>query len=244
MKFHHPVGTLLCVIVAACAAGCGGGGDPARPAPAPARAPAAIDFCGAAGTWRELRAPVAAAALGRGPAVVFLNDSTNDTCAWMSFGHALAAAGRTAVVFKYDSTAPTGERAATRAALAVARSASGGRPFALVGASLGARLVFEAAARRPRGLAGIVSLSGERQIDAYRDILPAVRRVQAPVLYAGARQDQLTAGTRQPAQIRAALPAGDARFVLVPGFAHGTELLDSARVQRAVDAFLTRTLGG
>lgn len=156
---------LLCIASAACAAGCGGGDS--APAGAPPKAPptpAAIDICGAAGTWRELRAPVAAAALGRGPAVVFLNDSSNDTCAWMSLGHAIADSGRTAVVFKYDSTAP--RRAATRAALAVARSAAGGGSFALVGASLGGRIVFEAAARAPHGLAGIVSLSGERQIDA------------------------------------------------------------------------------
>ena len=42
----------------------------------------------------------------------------------------------------------------------------------LVGASLGGRIVFEAAARAPEGPAGIVSLSGERRIDDYRDILP------------------------------------------------------------------------
>jgi pimeloyl-ACP methyl ester carboxylesterase len=152
--------------------------------------------------------------------------------------------GRTAVVFLYAATTAAGEADATRAALAVARSGARGGRFVLVGASLGGRIVFEAAARAPHGLAGIVSLSGERQIDAYRDILPDVRRVRVPVLYAGAREDSLTAGTRQPAQLRAALPSRDVRFVLVPGFAHGTELPDEARVRRAIDAFLARTLAG
>jgi pimeloyl-ACP methyl ester carboxylesterase len=188
-------------------------------------------------------AHVAAAALGRGPAVVFLNDSTDDTCSWLPLAQALAGAVRTAAVFRYPATTAAGEADATRVALAVARKAGGGR-FVLVGASLGGRIVFEAAASAPHGLAGIVSLSGERQIDAYRDILPDVRRVRVPVLYAGAREDSLTAGTRQPAQLRAALPSRDVRFVLVPGFAHGTELLDEARVRRAIDAFLARTLAG
>ena len=236
---------VVCALAAAGAIGCGGDRKEAAP---PSRdsppTPAAIEICGSAGSgWRELDVGGAdAAALGRGPAVVFLNDSSDDTCTWMPVARATADSGRTAVVFQYGSVAPRLERKATNTALAVAAKAAEGGRFVLIGASLGGRIVFEAAARMPEGLAGVVSLSGERRIDAYRDILPDVRHVRVPVLYAGARQDTLTQGTRQPDEIRAALPSREARFMLLPGYAHGTELLHAPPVRRAVDRFLAQTL--
>ena len=237
---------VLCATALAAAAGCGGGGAAPRtatPTASPdaiAATPAAVESCASAGAgWREPEGGADAAALGHGPTVVFLNDSSNDTCPWMAPARAAAGAGRTAVVLTYRSTDADGERAAVRDALA----AAGDGPFVLVGASLGGRIVFEAAARAPEGLAGIVSLSGERRIDDYRDILPDVRRVAVPVLYAGTREDSLTDGARQPRQLRAALPGDRARFLILPGFAHGTELLEAPRVRRAVDRFLDRTLG-
>lgn len=104
-------------------------------------------------------------------------------------------------------------------------------------------MVFEAAARTPRALAGIVSLSGEGSVEGYRDILPDVRRVRAPVLYVGAREDALIEGSTQPRQLRSALRSVESRFLLVPGFDHGTELLDGAdgsRVRQAIERFVRR----
>lgn len=75
----------------------------------------------------------------------------------------------------------------------------------LVGASLGGRLVIEAAASAPAGLAGIVSLSGERTVEDHPDILPAARRVRVPALYVGAREDPLTDGVRQQLHLHAAM---------------------------------------
>lgn len=244
-----------CVAAAVALAGCGGGGaQSATPAPAPTGTaaaaptpvPAAIATCGdAGGGWRELALPSGqvAAALGHGPGVVFLNMSDDDPCPWMPLARATAAAGRTAAVMEYGDVAAGAEREATEGALAVARAAGRGRPVVLVGASLGGRIVFEAAARSPRRIAGIVSLSGERQVEDYRDILPDIRRVTTPVLYAGTRQDALTDGMRQPREIRAALPAATtARFLALPGSAHGIDLLFSARVTRALDGFVAAAL--
>jgi pimeloyl-ACP methyl ester carboxylesterase len=222
------------------------------PPTASTEVPMPVDSCVDAGSgWRELEARangrrVVAAALARGPAVVFLNESGNDPCIWMDLARRMVGHGLSTAVFTYRSADAGHERDAAREALAVARAAIAGRRFVLIGASLGGRVVFGAAARSPRGLAGIVSLSGERRVLAYGDILPDVRRVTAPVLYIGSREDPLTDGIRQPQQLRAALGSRAARFMLVPGFAHGIDLLESpddGRVTRAIEHFVDRHLG-
>ena len=92
-----------------------------------------------------------------------------------------------------------------RDAVAVADRARSGNHYALIGASLGGRVVIEAAATRPSGLAGIVSLSGERTIQNYRDILPDARKVTSPALYVGAKDDFATQGERQQRQLHEAM---------------------------------------
>jgi dienelactone hydrolase len=163
---------------------------------------------------------------------VFLNQSGNDPCVWMDLARRMAGQGRSAAVFTYASADAAHERDDAREALAVARAATASRRFVLIGASLGGRVVFVTAATAPRGLGGIVSLSGERRVLDYGDILPDVRRVIQPVLYVGSSEDAWTDGTRQPRQLRAALGSREARFILVPGFAHGIELRGSGRPAR------------
>jgi pimeloyl-ACP methyl ester carboxylesterase len=219
--------------------------------PAPKRPPPPIDACVDVGAgWRvlDVRANgrrVDAAVLGRGPAVVFLNQSGNEPCIWMALARRMASQGRSAAVFMYASWDAAHERDAAREALAVAGAASASGRFVLIGASLGGRLVFVAAAGTPRGLGGIVSLSGERRVGDYSDILPDVRRVTTPVLYIGSREDGYTDGTRQPRQLRAALRSREARFILVPGWAHGIDLLqgpEGRRLTRAIEQFVSRHL--
>lgn len=197
--------------------------------------PAAVTVCASAGSgWRMLAGSgVDAAAIGRGPAVVFLNDSGNSPCDWMPLARRLAGAGYTAAVFVYADVAASAEDASRRATLDVARAAAAGGRYVLVGASLGGRLVIEAAATRPPGLAGIVSLSGERTVEDYPDILAAGHRVRVPALYIGAREDPLTDGVRQPRQLHAAMGG---QLVQVPGFSHGTELLTTDLKAKALEA--------
>jgi pimeloyl-ACP methyl ester carboxylesterase len=163
----------------------------------------------------------------------------------MVLARRMASKGYRAAVFSYTTTDAAHEQDAAREALAVARATAADARFVLIGASLGGRVVFEAAARTPRGLAGIVSMSGERSVLDYRDILPDVRRVTTPLLYVGSRNDGWTDGTRQPRQLRAALRSREARFILVPGFAHGIDLLDGPsgrRLTRAIEQFVGRHL--
>jgi pimeloyl-ACP methyl ester carboxylesterase len=241
-----------CVLLSSLLAGCGGGGTES-PTPAPAvtapRAPSPVDFCGDAGPgWHELavpgtEVPIDAVALGSGPAVVLLNQSDNDPCVWMPLARRLADARHTVAVFRYTDTAAASEKQALHDSLAVANAVADGGRYAMIGASLGGRLVFEAAARRPRGLAGIVSLSGETVVEDYADITPEIRRVTLPVLYAGTREDPLTAGSRQPRRIRAVLRARHPRFIMLPGAGHGIDLLDNAAVVNAIDRFVGERLG-
>jgi pimeloyl-ACP methyl ester carboxylesterase len=215
------------------------------------RPPTPVDTCFDAGPgWRPVDARangrrVRAAAIGRGPAVVFLNQSRNDPCVWMGLARRIASDGRSAAVFAYASVDAAHEREAARETLAVAQAAAADGRFVLIGGSLGGRAVFKVAAGSPRGLEGIVSLSGERRVLDYGDILPDVRRVTAPVLYVGSRDDPLTDGTQQPRQLRAALPSRQARFMLLPGFAHGIELLEDPAgrgVTRSIEQFVGQRL--
>src|SRR4051812_48538552 len=199
-RMRRIVGVLVLLAVG----GCGGGSEPRPSASAtPEAVPAFIRFCGdVAPGWKALDAggDIDAAVLGSGSPVVLLNQSDNDACAWLDEASALAADGHRVALFSYTSTTAGDEKGSVGEALAVAH-ALGGKPQ-LVGASLGGRIVFEAAARAPDAVAAIVSLSGERAVQDYGDILADVRRVTVPVLDLGSRRDPLTEGTKQPRQLK------------------------------------------
>jgi pimeloyl-ACP methyl ester carboxylesterase len=199
--------------------------------------------------WQPVAAGnVAAAKSGAGPmTVVFLNDSGNSVCGWLSLAEALVARRLQVVVFAYQSTAADDEPPAVLDALAVADDARKESRYVLVGASLGGRIVIEAAATHPPGLAGIVSLSGERSVEDYRDILPAARKVTSPALYIAAREDFYTKGERQQRQLHEAMRGRPNVLLQRDGSAHGTALLDpngpdGRVVQRRVLNFIDQQL--
>ena len=168
---------------------------------------------------------VDAAEIGSGPAVVFANDSGNSACAWLPLARTIAGQGLRAVVFTY---ADYSEAQSTKDMIAVARAAAGGHGYALVGASLGGRMVIENAAGQPAGLAAIVSLSGERVVDTFPDILPQARKVRIPALYVGARSDPFTDGSQQQLQLHRAMRGRPNVIIQVAGTRRGTDLLDVA----------------
>jgi pimeloyl-ACP methyl ester carboxylesterase len=207
--------------------------------------PHVVRFCGDAGPgWRALPArvgdqPVDAAALGSGPAVVLLNESDNDACAWVPEASMLAEQGFRVVLWRYTNS--DDEPGSVREVLAVADAARGDAKALMVGASIGGRIVFEAAARRPSAFAGIVSVSGERRVQTLPDIRSVVARVTIPVLYVGSRDDPYTEGTRQPRSLRRALRSREQKFELVDGSDHGLVLLASgagASLRLEIEAFL------
>ena len=112
-----------------------------------------------------------------------------------------------------------------------------------IGASLRGRVVIEAAATRPSGLAGIVSLAGERTIESYRDILPDARKVISPALYVGAKEDFAAQGERQ---LHDAMPRKP-NLLQRDGLAHGMDLIkpdgpDGKAVNRRILDFVEQEL--
>jgi pimeloyl-ACP methyl ester carboxylesterase len=112
----------------------------------------------------------------------------------------------------------------------------------LMGASLGATASIVAAGRiRPR-VAGVVSLSGEANLngriaDTGLDAETAARTLKVPVLYVAARQDPLTPPA-DVARMRAALRSKGSRVVLFPGTYHGWDMLYVAPYRLRVDALV------
>ena len=198
------------------------------PATPSASAPAEIVAgCSANGGWQSIPgARVDAAQRGSGRTVVFANDSGNSPCDWLPLANTLSDHGYRTVVFTYSTIGADSEDQALHELLDIADLARGTDSYALVGASVGGRLVLEAAATHPRQLRCIVSLSGERTVQAYRDILSDARRVTVPLLYVGARDDPYTDGTRQPTLLHAAVRGKPNELLLLDGSSHGADLLD------------------
>jgi pimeloyl-ACP methyl ester carboxylesterase len=176
-----------------------------------------------------------AASLGRGRVgVVFADDSDDDPCSWTREARRLASAGYATAVFFTGG----GIESAEAVTIAHALRAAGAERTVLVGASVGARAVLEAAAERPRGVAGVIALSAERRIGGGGDILSAVRRIRIPVLSVASRGDGLTRGARDTALFHRVIPGRPNRTLILSGRRHGVELLPEPRVRAAIDRFL------
>jgi dienelactone hydrolase len=238
--------TAAAFALAACVAavGCGGGDRAHRPTarvtPAPTIAPQPLDQCPSPGRgWQTLPGSELppAAQLGSGRlGVVFVDDSTDDPCAWSKEARALAARRYAVAVFKVGGGTEYKEALAVAAAL----RRSGARRVALIGASVGARAVLKAAATAPPGVAGVVALSAERRVrgDA-TDLLPVAKHVRLPVLSIGSREDLLTRGGRDTRAFDRTIPRDC--MLLVSGADHGVDLLDGEhgrRVRAAIARFL------
>ena len=185
---------------------------------------------------------------GSGPVVVLASESDNDPCGGLALADRLAATGHRVVVFGYSDTSAAGEPKALSELLAVAAATRRGDRWVALGASLGGRLVIEAAARRPAGLAGIVSLSGETVVQDYRDITPDAKRVTTPALVVGSAFDSLTDEAKQSRALHAAMRGRPNDLLIVPGSStHGFALVDPATAANAstigrIVAFVTAQL--
>jgi len=249
-------GRLGCALVALVVAGCGSAShDPSRgsatprPTPAPAaHGPVAVAACTDAGAgWRSLDAGAAAqpATLGTGAyGVVFMNESGDNACQWMTFARTLSRRGFRAAVFSYGS----GAGSPGRQVLAIARALrrTGARHVVAIGASVGGRVAVQVAAQRAarRWLDATVSLSGERSVATLPDILPSARRVRIPILYVGARDDGYVSFGRETRQLYRATPERGKAILLLANGGHGVDLLAApagARVRPAIIAFARRS---
>jgi pimeloyl-ACP methyl ester carboxylesterase len=187
----------------------------------------------------RFRAPgghrTAAAVLGTGTrGVVLSNQSGNYLCPWLPFARSLAARGLRVLVYDYRWGTESQEAIAAAAGL----RARGVKRVAFVGASLGAGASLVAASKNPRGVVGVVSLSGESFIAGVRKAIP---RLVLPVLFVAAQEDDYGAGT-DAQDFYARAPSKDKRVLVVPGKAHGTDLLADPSIRGTVADWLVAHL--
>jgi len=164
--------------------------------------------------------PVAITGRGR-IGVALLPQSGGDACDWTGFVHAAQARGlRTAQVNWHGNFV-----AQARAAVAALRR-SGARKVAVVGASLGGHLALVLAAKRHPRIDAVVTLSAERteRSDA-RDVARVAKRIRIPALTIGSRADDWTSFGADTRAIHRAIRAKVNTMLLIPGAAHGVELL-------------------
>ena len=163
--------------------------------------------------------------------VVLSNQSDEDLCSWAPFARTLASAGFRVALYDYGNTSPDAEAVAAAAAL----RGLGATKIALVGASEGAKASILGAGRARA--AAVVSLSAERYLGGI-DVVPAARRLTAPVLYLYAKADPYSESDT-PTLYRATKERAKT-LVALSGSAHGTALLP--RVSSRIVAFLRTTL--
>jgi pimeloyl-ACP methyl ester carboxylesterase len=166
--------------------------------------------------------------------VVLSNQSGNSLCAWLPFARRLAAHGLRVLVYDYGWGTESQEAIAAAAGL----RRRGVSRVALVGASLGAGASLVAASKRPRGVVGVVSISGESFITGVRTAIP---RLVLPVFFVAAKDDDYGAGS-DAQDFYARAPATDKRLLVVPGSAHGTDLLADPSVRGTVADWLVAHL--
>ncbi len=171
--------------------------------------------------------------LGSGPrGVVLAPQSDGDICQWINYGRMLAGQGYRVAMFNWAQPSETALLGATGRLREL-----GARRVVLVGASMGGAYVLGYAARlKPDG---VVSLSGEASLDGLEnDTL--IRRYRGPLLLLGSEHDGYTPG--DATRILAKNHPGPEKVIIVPGTAHGIDLLDYSDVEAAFETFLDHTL--
>ncbi len=206
--------------------------------PVPDRADCAVD---AGGTFVRATTSegngVGFLLIGTGMGGVVLGPQDNgDICQWLSYAKELATRYRVAL---FDWKEPRAEVPVL--AVAALRDA-GARKVVLGGASYGGALAMSEAHRVRPKLSGVLSFGGELTLPGF-DGRAGIRKWHGPLLAVGAEHDPFF--DSQDARHLRLLHPGLETVVMLPGQAHGVDLLDDprqARVRTAVNRFLAHVL--
>jgi hypothetical protein len=164
-------------------------------------------------------------------AVVLAHEGGADLCGWLPYARTLQGAGLR--VFAFDFRGHGLSELPSSADLALGRDlagavtrvrADGATKVFLMGASMGGAAVVQNSAGIDA--AGRISLSGTRLWSGYGVNDPAgVRRVSAPFLYVGTRDDW-RAPRREALSVFGMIGSADKKIVLYPGSDHGWDLVE------------------
>jgi dienelactone hydrolase len=178
--------------------------------------------------------PLVGVLVGSGPrGVVLAHSSDGDLCSWLPYARQLAAAGHR--VLAYDSRS-IGLRVDLDVAAAVEALRRTGSDHVVVGgSSLGAAGALIGSASLPSPPAAVVSLSAPASYGPLR-ALPAVRRLHAPVFFAASAEDEPFASDARA--MYAASGSVDRKLEILPGAAHGQQMLEDPAFRARVTAFI------
>ena len=177
--------------------------------------------------------------------VVLAHQSQADLCQWLPEAKALAGRGYRTLVLELRRHGNSGypRRNAQRYDLDIDAAVRelrrrGAKKIVTVGASLGASAILISAARTP--VDGVVSLSSPDRFGLVNP-LAAMPRLRVPALFAAAEEDGGSSGfdfAQSARDLHGTAASADKALVIVPGDAHGVDLLPDATVRAALDAFL------
>lgn len=188
---------------------------------------------------------LAGARYGRGTtAVVLAHQSNGNVCQWAFYARRLASLGYLAFPFDFRGHGasqwrpyPASRRLAGDVSAAVkAVRRLGANKVLLVGASLGGIAVVVAGANTRPAVDGVISLSGPANYGGI-DAVAAARRLQVPVLYLAAENDDGFTGDARA--LFQATAESDKALELVPGTEHGVQLVSHpGRARTLVETFI------
>jgi alpha-beta hydrolase superfamily lysophospholipase len=204
--------------------------------------PPLVDTCGSAysnlgarSMWLTTRDGVRLYAVeaGSGPTTVVLaHEAVSSLCEPLPYAETLIASGLRVLAFDFRgygySDSARGKRLALgndlAAAVQRARADGASRVF-LLGASMGGAAIVQNTAQLP--VDGRISLSGTRLWRGFGVNNPAgVRRLRAPFLYVGSRQDRITP-LQEALRVFRRVGSRDKRTAIYRGSRHGFELVRS-----------------
>jgi pimeloyl-ACP methyl ester carboxylesterase len=165
--------------------------------------------------------------------VTLAHGSNSNLCGWLPYARELAASGYRALA--YDARHGSRVDLDAEAAVEALRRAGAQRVVA-VGSSLGALAAIVAGASLPLPPAAIVSLSAPADFGLLRG-LDAVRALRAPVFFAASQDDDPFAADAQALYAAAGSP--ERRLEILPGAAHGVQMLADASFRARVTAFIS-----
>ncbi|MFL5959789.1 MAG: alpha/beta hydrolase [Gaiellaceae bacterium] len=172
--------------------------------------------------------------------VVLAHESPGGLCGWLPALPAFTEHDLRVLAFDFRGFPPSGSPQNRRAgdfapdlqAAVDALHADGASKVFVLGASFGGAAMLKEAPRL-HGVTGFVNLSGELDLASIGNVLPAVRRLRAPLLVLASRHDYYLDAPEAKRLVRAAGSA-DKQLVLYPGSYHGWDLLELAPFKRRV----------